>query len=94
MSDLAFHVRAFVPAADGPELESRVALLRARDFAAGLLATTDRRDAYDLAQLAHETAGRFVFADAPERELRDALTLCRCCVQAAFCADRLPGDGA
>ena len=33
-ASLAFHIRQFVPAADGEELEHRAALLKARDYAA------------------------------------------------------------
>ncbi|MBT2133961.1 hypothetical protein KK137_06405 [Croceibacterium sp. LX-88] len=94
MTDLRFIIHEHVPGADGSELENRLALLKARDFAAGMLAKATHPDAYNLAQLAHETAGKTVFADLTERELNDAVTLCRCCVQASLCADRLLGDAA
>ncbi len=36
MTDLAFHIRQFVPSAEGVELDHRAALLKARDYAAAL----------------------------------------------------------
>jgi hypothetical protein len=34
MTDLVFHIRQFVPTAEGAELDHRMALLKARDYAA------------------------------------------------------------
>lgn len=91
MSDLSFHVREFVPAAEGEELEHRIALLKARDYASALKGQALDDTAYDLACLAHEVAGEFVFADASLPRLKIAVTYCRNLVQAAFCATHLEG---
>lgn len=88
MSDLAFHIRQFVPdCADGEELEQREALLKARDFAAALRGRTEGSVATEHAIHAHELAGAFVFAPVPLPVLQMAVKYCRCMVQAAFIAD-------
>ncbi len=93
MSDLSFHVRQFVPAADGEEMEHRQALLRARDYAAMMRGQTVSNAAYDLAWRAHEAAGEFVFAsDVPLPRLKAAVSYCRHLVQAAMLAERMEAD--
>lgn len=94
MSDLAFAVREFVPDAADPDLNSRIGLLKARDYAAGLLGVTGSDSAYDLAHMAHDVAGRFCYADVPPVRLELALKFCRHAVQAAFLADHLDWEGA
>jgi hypothetical protein len=90
MSDLAFHVRSFVPdCQDGEELEQREALLKARDYAAMLRGRTDSPIATNHAIDAHECAGAYVFADVPVARLKIAVGYCRAMVQAAFLADHL-----
>ncbi|WP_095012689.1 hypothetical protein [Tsuneonella mangrovi] len=93
MSDLAFHVRQFVPAAEGTELEKRIALLSARDYASGLLGQVLGDLAYNYAHDAHAIAGTFVFADVPPLRLELAVKCCRHLVMAAFLADHLEDEG-
>lgn len=92
MSDLSFHVRKFVPAAEGEELEQRIALLKARDYASALKARVASDRAYDFACAAHEAAGDFVFAEVPLARLKIAVSYCRNLVQAAFSAEHLEGE--
>lgn len=93
MTDLAFHIRSFVPEADGEDLEHRTALLEARDFAASLLGRCESRRAYDHASDAHAMAGAFVFAPVPAVRLKLAVGYCRHMVQAAFLAEHLESEG-
>ena len=93
MSDLAFHVRAYVPAAEGAELGARVALLKARDWAAALRGHTACQLALNLACEAHDAAGEFVFATGETvQRLEFAARLCRHLVAAAMLAEQL-ADG-
>ena len=92
MSDLSFHVREFVPNAEGEELKMRIALLKARDYASALKWKAASDLAYDLACAAHEMAGQFVFAEVPLARLTIALRFCRNSVQAAFDAEHLEGE--
>lgn len=94
MSDLAFHVREFVPAAEGPELEHRIALLKARDYAAALKGQAISDRAYDHACAAHEMAGAFVYAEVPADRLKIAVAYCRNLVMAAYLGDHLDSEGA
>ena len=90
MSDLSFHVRAYVPSATGEELEHRETLLRARDWAAALRGRTASRLAFDLATEAHEQAGAFVFAiGEDEQRLGFAAKLCRHLIAAAVLAEQI-----
>lgn len=90
MSDLSFHVRAYVPDAAGEELEARVALLKARDWAAALRGCTVNSQALNLACDAHEVAGAFVFAvGETTQRLALAVKLCRHLVAAATLAEQL-----
>lgn len=90
MSDLAFHVRQYVPnCADGDEMERRKSLLTARDYAVTLITKTKGLVAMDHAIEAREVADAFVFADVPIARLEIALSYCRHLVQAAFIADHL-----
>jgi len=94
MSDLAFHVRQFVPdCADGQEMEHRTALLKARDFAAAQRGKVTGDWAIQLACDAHDTAGAFVYADVPADRLKIAVALCRNLVHAAYLADHLESEG-
>lgn len=88
-AELTRHVLAFVPTAAGEELEHRIALVRARDFAAWHLGRRIEQVAYDLAKEAHEFAGAFVYAEVSPAQLDLAVKLCRCLVQAAFLVDHL-----
>lgn len=95
MSDLAFHVRQFVPAcADGEELEHRTALLKARDFAAAQRGKVFSDAAINLSCAAHETAGEYVYADVPVDRLKIAVAFCRHLVSAAYLAEHLSEEGA
>lgn len=90
MSDLAFHVRQFVPdCPDGDEMERRKSLLTARDYAITLITKTVEPVATDHAIAAREVADAFVFADVPVARLDIALSYCRHLVQCAFIADHL-----
>ena len=89
MEGLAVHIHEFVPDADGPELTSRIALLRARDHAAMMRGQVTDDDAFDLACQAHEVAGAWVYADATADQLTIAASLARNLVQAAFSAEFL-----
>ncbi|WP_271077902.1 hypothetical protein [Aurantiacibacter sp. MUD61] len=94
MTDLAFHVRQFVPnCADGEELEQRTALLVARDYAADLRGKVWSRTALHHAADAHELAGAMVFADVSADRLKIAVAYCRNLVHAAFLADHLEREG-
>ena len=93
MSDLAFHIRQFAPDAQGDELEHRMALLKARDYAASLRGQCPSERAADHACDAHEMAGAFVFAPVPVPRLKMAAAYCRCMVQAAFLAAHLDEEG-
>jgi len=92
MSDLSFHIREFMPTAEGEELKQRIALLKARDYASALKWKAASDLAYDLACAAHEMAAHYVFADVPVDRLKIAVSYCRNVVQAAFSAEHLEGE--
>jgi hypothetical protein len=90
MSDLAFHIRQFVPdCQDGDEMEQRQALLKARDYAVSLIPTRRELIAMDHAIAARDVADAFVFADVPVARLKIAVSYCRHLVQCAFISDHL-----
>tara|TARA_B100000378_G_scaffold141404_1_gene114214 strand:- start:21537 stop:21818 length:282 start_codon:yes stop_codon:yes gene_type:complete len=89
MSDLSFHVHQFVPDAAGAELAHRIALLKARDYAAALRSRTPCEHSISLAAYAHEVAGDFVFASVDEPALKLAVIYCRAVLQAALAAETL-----
>jgi hypothetical protein len=89
MGDLSFHIHTFVPEAEGEELQQRIALLTARDYAADLMGKTCCRHAQDYAGDAHQLAGRFVFAEETAARLEIAVALCRNLVRAAMLMDHL-----
>jgi len=90
MSDLAFHVRKYVPdCLDGDEMERRKSLLTARDYAVMLITRTKAEIATDHAIAAREVADAFAFSDVPLARLDIALSYCRHLVQCAFIADHL-----
>lgn len=93
MSDLSFHVRQYLPDARGEELEHRIALLKARDWAAAMRGRTSVLQSFNLAVEAHEVAGQYVFAvgETVER-LAFAVKLTRYLVGAAMVAEQL-ADG-
>jgi len=93
MSDLAFHVRQFVPDAEGEELEFRQNLLVARDYAANLRGNVHSAWALELAAEAHETAGDYVFRPTSIDRLKIVRAYCRNLVQAAMLADWLDREG-
>jgi len=94
MSDLAFHIREFAPTcAEGPEMEQRQALLKARDYASHLRSRVNSQRAFDHAVAAHEMAGGYVFAEVSVARLEIAVAYCRNLVQAAFLADHLDDEG-
>ena len=92
MTDLSFHVRQFVPAAPGEELEHRTALLKARDYAAALRGSVETDRALAYAAEAHDLAGEYVYADVPAARLKIAVAACRNLVHAAFLLDHLDGE--
>ena len=92
MSDLAYHIRQFVPDCDGLELEQRTALLVARDFATDLRGKVTSRTALHHAADAHDMAGALVFADVSPDRLKIAVAYCRNLVHAAFLADHLESE--
>jgi hypothetical protein len=95
MTDLAFHVRHYVPACqDGEELEQRTALLKAREYAAMLRGQTESAIATNHAIDAHECAGAYCYANVPVDRLKIAVAYCRAMVQAAFIADHLEREAA
>lgn len=89
------HVRHYVPDAAGEELESRIKLLKARDYGAALRGRTESLRAFNLAVEAHEVAGAFVFAinESPER-LGQAVKLARHLIMAAMQAELLDAGDA
>lgn len=89
MDALAVHVHEFVPAAEGEELAHRIALLKARDHAAMLRGRLIDEDAFDWACQAHEFAGAWVYADASADQLKLAVSVSQCLVQAAFAGEFL-----
>ncbi|MEZ5688744.1 MAG: hypothetical protein R3E21_08195 [Caenibius sp.] len=90
MSDLAFHVRQYVPEANGEELEHRTILLKARDWGAALRGRTVSLRAFNLAVEAHEVAGEFVFAThETATRLQLAAKLARHLVAASMLAEQL-----
>jgi len=93
MTELVFHIHQFVPAAEGKELEHRIALLSARDHASHLIAQVLNEKAYQHAHDAHDLAGAFVFAEVSEARLKIALQSCRHLVMAAYLADHLESEG-
>lgn len=94
MTDLSFHVRQYVPTAEGDELVHRETLMKARDWAAAMRGRTHTRAAFDLACQAHEIAGGYVFAEGetPLR-LKQAADLCRHLVAAAMLHENLDAEG-
>ena len=90
MSDLAFHVRQFVPdCTDGAEMGARQKLLIARDYAITLITTRRELVSMDHAIQARTVADHFVFADVPIHSLEVAVRYCRALEQCAFIADIL-----
>lgn len=88
MTDLAFHVRQFVPDCnDGEEMELRKALLVARDYAAMLRSRVGTEWAITLAAEAHEVAGEYAFAVASLDRMKTVRDYARNLVQAAMLAD-------
>jgi hypothetical protein len=93
----AFHVRAYLPEAEGEELEHRIGLLKARDYAARLRGQVTSAASQEHAANAHEIAGAIVFNPRIRgTDLKVAVDYCRCLVKAAMYADQLfweAGDG-
>ena len=89
MSDLSFHVKQFVPASKGSDLEHRISLLQLRDYAAAMRSRTACEHALSLAAFAHDVAGDYVFADVPEPCLKLARNYCRAILQAALAAESM-----
>lgn len=90
---LEFHVQQYLPDAAGNELLHRVALLKARDWAAALRGRSTSWLATECAYHAHEIAGRFVFrAGESSARLEIAVRLCRFLVGAAMAADSLSSE--
>lgn len=90
---LAYHVRRYVPdCKDGDEMERRISLLIARDYAVSLLSKTRSEAATDHAISARETADAFCFAGVSVDRLDMAVNYCRKMVQCAFIADALEGE--
>lgn len=91
---LAFHVRSYLPDAEGKSLEYRVKLIEYRDRAAIIRGQTTSRLAIELAAEAHERAGAVVYAaDEPEQRLEMTVILCRRLIGAAMAAEQLDEGG-
>lgn len=85
---LAFHVRHYLPEAEGEALKHRCDLIKARDYAAFLRGRAVTPRAQEHAIEAHEIAGTYVFAEqATEAQLSAAVSYCRALVKAAMAAD-------
>lgn len=90
---LAYHIQQYCPGAEGEELAHRVALLKARDWAASLRGNATSWIAQHCATRAHEIAGAFVFRPGESlARLELAVTLCRRLVGAAMAADALDSE--
>lgn len=84
----AFHIKTYLPDAEGEALKYRCDLLKARDYAAVLRGRVSSPRAQEHAIDAHEVAGAFVFDEqASETQLSAALSYCRALVKAAMAAD-------
>ncbi|MEL7690538.1 hypothetical protein [Citromicrobium bathyomarinum] len=93
MSDLSFHIRSHLPECEGEELEHRIALLKARDYAAWLRTRVSSQVALAHAADAHEMASAYLYADVLPDILKVAVGYCRNLVHAAFLADHLLEGG-
>jgi hypothetical protein len=90
---LRFHIRRYVPDAEGEELTHRVTLLKARDCAAVLRGRTQSWLATECACQAHNVAGCFVFRPHESlARLEVASILCHALVKAAMAADSLDSE--
>jgi len=89
MIDLELHIRAHLPRCEGEELEHRVALLKARDYAGWLLTRLANQAALQHATDAHAMASAYLYADVTARILPVAIGYCRNLVHAAFLAEQL-----
>jgi hypothetical protein len=91
----AFHVRTFLPEAEGEELEHRVNLLKARDYAAKLRGQIKTPWGQQHAADAHELAGACLFNPGINNtRLKAAVDYCRALVKAAMLADLLDWEAA
>lgn len=87
---LEFHVKQYVPDAEGESLDQRVTLLQARDWCAHLRGRVHSPFSGNLAAEAQDIAGQYVFnAKCPAHELKAAAELCRRLSAAALAADTL-----
>lgn len=87
------YVRHHLPEADDEELAHRVAMLKARDWAATLRGSATSQRAVDLAITAHETAGEHVFAPGiTVKRLGCAARACRRLIGAALEFEQLDGE--
>jgi len=83
----------YLPASSAREVEMRVTLLRAREYASVLRGRTEGHLSSNLAAWAHEVAGEFVYRpDETEARLDMAATLCRRLAGAAIAADGLHSE--
>ena len=86
----AFHVHQFMPDCEGEELELRITLLKAREFAGELRCTTISEFARNHAIDAQSAADHFLYCpSATPSKLGDAVQYCRLCVQCAYLAENL-----
>jgi hypothetical protein len=87
---LAFHVHQFMPDCEGDELDQRIALLKARDYAGMIRCKPIGEMARSHAIDAQEAANHFFHdAGASVQELKLAIDYCRHLVQAAFIAEHI-----
>lgn len=93
MSDLALHVRRFVPSAEGEELAHRITLLKVREYACALRGSTLSDCAYAHACEADAVAGDYVYARVPPATLEHAAHYCRYLLAAAKRAEILDSEG-
>lgn len=89
-SGLAYHVREFVPGSEGEDLEHRIALLKAREYAAKIRCKPVGEIARGHAIDAQQVADLFLHDEHCTLDrLKLAVTYCRNLVQAAVIAEFL-----
>ena len=86
-------IRQWLPASEGDDLEHRVALLIAREYAMWLACRSEGQEAVEHARQAQRIAGLFLYADVPAVRLGLVVEYCRHLVRCTFLADHLESEG-
>lgn len=90
VDQLAFHVRTYLPEAEGDALAHRIGLLKARDYAAALQGSAVSHVSRQHAADVHDLAGAMVFREGlSEVKLKAAVDYCRAIIKAAMLAEIL-----